>query len=92
MILLPSSIHEWMIIRKEEHPLSEMNLEELRSLVRTVNSEWVSNDDVLSDNVYYYCRQTDCFMLVDDIKKFEQNTKLTGKERQTGGLFFMGKI
>lgn len=48
--ILPSSVHEFMILPDEDN----INAEELLNIVRKVNTELVSDDDKLSDSVYYY--------------------------------------
>lgn len=53
--ILPSSIHETLLIPAN----SDMDIEYLKDMVRTVNSTEVAEDEVLSDNVYYYNRLTD---------------------------------
>lgn len=53
--ILPSSIHETLLIPAN----SDMDVEYLRDMVRTVNRTEVAPDEVLSDSVYYYNRLTD---------------------------------
>ena len=53
--ILPSSVHETLLV-----PVSkEMEIEYLRSMVREVNATQVAPEEVLSDNVYIYHRDTD---------------------------------
>lgn len=52
MYILPSSIHEVIILLKNQ----EYNKDSLKKMVREVNSEGVELDDILSDNVYEYNR------------------------------------
>lgn len=55
LILLPSSIHEMLFL-----PASTCDRHEpLKEMVHTVNRTQLDADDVLSDNVYYYDRQSD---------------------------------
>ena len=54
LYILPSSIHEVLIIpayNKTDH-------QELSDMVRDVNSSQLSREEVLSDHVYYYSRET----------------------------------
>lgn len=53
--ILPSSIHETLLIPAN----SDMDIEYLRDMVRTVNHTEVAPDEILSDSVYYYNRLTD---------------------------------
>ena len=48
--ILPSSIHEVILLPASFH----MKSEELREMVRSINGSVVSPEDVLSDSVYYY--------------------------------------
>lgn len=48
--ILPSSVHEFMILPDEGNE----NAEELLNIVTEINREIVSDDDKLSDSVYYY--------------------------------------
>lgn len=53
LYILPSSIHEVIILPKE----SSYDKKMLQEMVREVNIEGVAADEVLSDNVYEYCRE-----------------------------------
>lgn len=53
LIIFPSSIHETILVRREE----SFGLEETARIVREVNQEIVPPEDRLSDKVYYYSRQ-----------------------------------
>jgi hypothetical protein len=53
LYILPSSIHEVILLPK----LEAFNKCELQKMVREVNSEGVSLDEILSDNVYEYNRK-----------------------------------
>jgi len=55
MYILPSSIHEVIILPKS----TMFNKEELMAMVRDVNTEGVSKDEVLSYTVYEYDRNTE---------------------------------
>ena len=55
LVLLPSSIHEYLAI---EMSRATENLEGLRMMVNTINKEIVSTADFLSNNIYHYHRET----------------------------------
>lgn len=52
--LLPSSIHEWIVLPTYGH-----NQEELTEMVRTINATQVMPDEVLSDRAYFYNQATE---------------------------------
>lgn len=52
--LLPSSVHEWIIIPDN----GNMNSETLSEMIQEVNSTQLAPDEVLSDHPYYYNRTT----------------------------------
>ena len=53
--ILPSSVHETILV-----PVSDqMELDCLKSMVREVNATQVAPEEILSDNVYIYHRDTD---------------------------------
>lgn len=56
LTILPSSIHECLIINVEDEP---KDIDELREMVKEVNETVVSDQDILSNNVYIYNRTTD---------------------------------
>lgn len=56
LTILPSSIHECLIINTEDEP---KDIDELREMVKEVNETVVSDQDILSNNVYIYNRTTD---------------------------------
>ena len=51
--VLPSSIHEMIIIPESEAP----GKSELANMVAEINATQVEEEDVLSDNAYYYDRK-----------------------------------
>ncbi|MBQ6223438.1 MAG: hypothetical protein IJJ44_12570, partial [Solobacterium sp.] len=51
--VLPSSVHEVICV-----PAYRMEWTDLQSMVRNINDTVVSDEDVLSDNVYYYDADT----------------------------------
>ncbi len=55
LYILPSSVHEVIVIPKEE----DMDSETLTKMVREVNQEEVSETEVLSDSVYIYDKEND---------------------------------
>jgi hypothetical protein len=57
-ILLPSSIHEMLLMPCESKPSKE-EIRKLEKTVRTVNKEQVAREELLSDNVYLYDREQD---------------------------------
>ncbi len=52
--LLPSSVHEWIIIPDD----GNMNRETLSEMIQEVNSTQLAVDEILSDHPYYYNRTT----------------------------------
>ena len=50
LFLIPSSIHEWLYLEDK----GELTAEELTELLRAVNREVVEEEEVLSDQLYYY--------------------------------------
>lgn len=54
LYILPSSIHEVLIIPVEKADSAK----ELSDMVKEVNATQLSNEEILSDHVYYYSRET----------------------------------
>lgn len=54
LYILPSSVHEVLIIPAH----GQTSDQELSDMVRDVNSSQLSREEVLSDHVYYYSRET----------------------------------
>lgn len=54
LVILPSSVHETMIIPYEE----SLRLKDLGEMVRVINQTEVQEEELLSDNVYHYSRET----------------------------------
>ncbi|SKB67050.1 hypothetical protein SAMN06296386_103316 [Lachnospiraceae bacterium] len=55
LYILPSSVHELILL-----PISgDVNVSELRSMVKSVNESVLDKEDFLSDDVYYYSREDD---------------------------------
>ena len=57
--ILPSSVHELILVLDENESFDENIAAELYNMVRYVNMTEVETEDVLSDNVYYYDRSLD---------------------------------
>lgn len=57
MYILPSSVHEVILIPANR--IEEEQSETLKSLVREVNETGILEEEILSDNVYYYDRVAD---------------------------------
>ncbi len=55
LYIIPSSIHELILVPDNGH----MSAKDIRGMVVDVNATQVAPDEVLSDNVYYYNRNTD---------------------------------
>lgn len=54
MVVIPSSIHEVLLMKKDEH----MDLEALEKMVWDVNRTQLHEIEILSDSVYQYSRDT----------------------------------
>jgi len=59
LIVMPSSVHEMIVIRG-----SEIDINVVKEMVKTINQEVLSVDDWLSDSVYLYDR------VLDEIKVY----------------------
>lgn len=53
--ILPSSIHELILLPSKE---ASMDVEEMRQMVSVINATQLAPEDVLSDHIYYYNRAT----------------------------------
>lgn len=72
-IALPSSLHEFMIIRAS----CGASMEYLQQLVREANRTIVQPEEVLSDNILKYCRSTgELVLFTDDAAQSEQSAQL----------------
>ena len=60
--VLPSSIHETLIMREQ----GEFDFDMLRDMVKEVNATQVSEEEQLSDSVYYYDAKAQSLSLVED--------------------------
>ena len=54
LYILPSSIHEVIIVPQ----VNNLDKTELCQMVKEVNAEGVAEDEILSDHVYVYCRES----------------------------------
>ena len=61
LVLLPSSIHEWLIVEADQAG----PVEELKSMVYDANRLVVHECEFLSDSVYYYSRKNDVLKIID---------------------------
>ncbi len=64
LILLPSSIHEWLIIPED----CSISMEDMKSMVYDANRLVVHEEEVLSDGVYRYSRKNDKIEFVGKIE------------------------
>lgn len=62
LILLPSSVHEWIILPDN---LNTLSVDDLKSIVKEINTTQVAACDVLSNNVYYYNRLLNKLMIAE---------------------------
>lgn len=53
-IILPSSVHEIMVMSKRHSIYDDDNIDSLRNMVIQVNKETVSDKELLSNNIYCY--------------------------------------
>lgn len=53
--VLPSSVHETIAVPAENLDINHAS--SLKAMVREVNQSELTPEEVLSDNVYYYCRK-----------------------------------
>ena len=64
-VLLPSSIHEWLLIPAE----SPENISMFSQMVTEVNDTQLADEEKLSDHAYYYSRNMDMiFVNADEIE------------------------
>jgi hypothetical protein len=56
LMILPSSIHEVLLIPAKD---DEMNADELRQMVREVNDTQLALNEILSYHVYRYSQETE---------------------------------
>ncbi len=63
LYIIPSSIHECLVIPDADF---YMNPENLRQIIGEVNRSTVAEEEILSDNLYRYDRETDRFSIVKE--------------------------
>lgn len=64
LLVLPSSIHETLILRKN-YDTEKLGIAKLREIVREINQDYVSPEEFLSDEVYLYDRETHQLSIAD---------------------------
>ena len=81
IFILPSSVHEVLILPDD----GNMNAQELKEMVTSINASEVSPEDRLTDSVYHYDAQERIFELGE---KFEerQAEKMAAKEERSSVL------
>ena len=57
LIIIPSSIHETLVFPKENLP-DEYSIEHLNDMIQEVNETQLTDDEILSDHIYWYHRNT----------------------------------
>ncbi len=62
LYIIPSSVHEVIVAKVMEG--CEMAPEDLKEMIKHVNSTELSREDVLSDNLYYFNRKDNCLAVV----------------------------
>lgn len=55
LIIIPSSVHEVLVLPKDE---SYRSAEIWNRMVREVNETQLEGEEVLSDHIYLYCKET----------------------------------
>ena len=93
LVIIPSSIHECLVLGDENMPRQEL---ELNSMVHQVNETTVATEDLLSDHVYHFngeelmYRELPKYADLQDIK----DTPFTNMDlvsAQTGEVYHQGK-
>lgn len=62
LFLIPSSIHEWIIIYDD----GTKEIPYLLNMIREVNDTQLEKEQILSYSLYYYDRQEECVMLLSE--------------------------
>ena len=57
IVIIPSSVHEVLIFPKDNLP-DGYTLDSIDTMIKTVNDTELADIEILSDHVYYYCRET----------------------------------
>ena len=63
LFIIPSSIHEVLVLPESE---CGIDVYHLRSIIHEVNTSTVSNEEILSDNLYIYRSESDSVFIADD--------------------------
>ncbi len=63
LYVVPSSVHETLII---PDPAMEIDIDHLRGIISEINRTTVAEEEVLSDNLYRYDRETGKLIMVKD--------------------------
>lgn len=63
LVILPSSVHETIVFSAPEKP---QEIEALVEMVREVNRSVLCEEDILSENVYFYAKESKELMVVGD--------------------------
>lgn len=57
--LLPSSIHEVILVPRRE----QMSIQQMNEMVEEVNTKYVAEEEILSNHAYYYSRKEDRLLM-----------------------------
>ncbi len=71
LILLPSSVHEWLILLDSP----AYDLKNLEAMVREANTQVVMAEEVLSGHIYRYSRERNELFRADVVKTLDKNGK-----------------
>lgn len=63
LIIMPSSVHEILVVEYD----GNIKLSTYLNMVRSVNQEAVPEEDILSDNIYVYRRETSALEIVESV-------------------------
>ena len=63
LIILPSSVHEVIMVPKSQHP-DASSYEQLKAMVQEINLTQVPSEEVLSNNVYLYDRHRNALQII----------------------------
>lgn len=58
LIILPSSVHEVILVPTSEKEFDHEELDHYTSMVKEVNEMELADEEILSGHAYYYCRRT----------------------------------
>lgn len=65
LIMIPSSVHEWLLLGTLEDYEEEIDASYLSMLVKEINETELADDEVLADHIYYYKRGSMEFQTVE---------------------------